>query len=141
MIAFIGPIEQLTLENTDLRKVLCTGERAQLASMCLAPGEEIGGEVHPDFDEFFRIEAGEAKFVLRENWEHIVRDGDAVVVPSGTYHNVINASKTVPLKLCTIYAPPAHPDGTARKTGAEAEVAAPVEHRPGELAFCVHVQY
>ena len=141
MIAFIGPIGQLTLENTDFRQVLCAGERAQLASMCLAPGEEIGVEVHPDFDEFFRIEAGKARFVLSGNREHIVRDGDAVVVPSGTYHNVINASKTAPLKLCTIYSPPAHPDGTAQKTGAEAEAAAELEPRRGELAFCVHVQY
>jgi len=141
MIAFIGPIEQLTLENTDFRKVLCTGERAQLASMCLAPGAEIGYEVHPDFDEFFRIEAGEARFVLNEKREHILRGGEAVVVPSGTYHNVINASETVPLRLSTICSPPAHRDGTAHKTGAEGEAAGALEHRQGELAFCVHVQY
>lgn len=141
MIAFIGPIEQLTLENTDFRKVLCTGERAQLASICLAPGQEIGYEVHPDFDEFFRIEAGEARFVLNEKREHVVRGGDAVVVPSGTYHNVINESETVPLRLCAICSPPARPDGTAHKTGAEAENTAALEHKQGELAFCVHVEY
>lgn len=129
MIAFIGPIEKLSLENTDFRQVLCTGQRAQLESICLAPGEEIGGEVHPDFDQFFRIEAGEARFVLNEEQEHLVRDGDAVVVPSGTYHNVINASKSVPLKLSTIYSRPNHPAGTVHKTKAEAAIGEALEHR------------
>ena len=56
-----------------------------------------------------------------------MRDGDAVVVPAGTYHNVINTSKTVPLKLYTLYSPPNHPDGTVHKTRAEAEAAEAVE--------------
>jgi len=56
-----------------------------------------------------------------------VRDGDCVVVPAGTYHNVINASKAAPLKLYTIYSPPNHPDGTVHTTKAEA-VAAEKSH-------------
>jgi mannose-6-phosphate isomerase-like protein (cupin superfamily) len=132
MIAFVGPIEKLTLENTYFRQVLCTGEHSQLVLMCLAPGEEIGNEVHPSVDQFFRIEAGEAKFVLNEKQEHLARDGDAVVVPSGTYHNVINTSKTEPLKLYTIYSPPNHPAGTVHKTKAEAEAAESLEHEVGQ---------
>jgi mannose-6-phosphate isomerase-like protein (cupin superfamily) len=128
MIAFVGPIEKLTLENTCFRQVLCTGKHSQLVVMCLAPGEEIGGEVHPNVDQFFRIEAGEAKFVLNEKQEHLARDGDAVVVPSGTYHNVINPSQTLPLKLYTIYSPPNHPAGTVDKTKAEARSAEALEH-------------
>jgi len=54
--------------------------------MCLQPGEEIGDEVHPKVDQFFRIEQGKAKFVFNEKEEHLVHDGDAVVVPAGTYH-------------------------------------------------------
>jgi mannose-6-phosphate isomerase-like protein (cupin superfamily) len=109
--------------------------------MSLAPGEEIGDEVHPNIDQFFRIEAGEARFVLNGKQEHLARDGDAVVVPSGTVHNVINTSKTVPLKLYTIYSPPNHPAGTVHKTKAEAAAAEALEHRQSGLAFCVHVQY
>ena len=91
--------------------------------MCLQPGEEIGNEIHLDADQFFRIEQGKAKFVFNNSEEHIVKNGEAVVVPAGTYHNVINALKTKLLKLYTVYSPPNHPDGTIHKTKAEAEEA------------------
>ena len=128
MIEYVGPVEKQTLENTHFRHVLFTGKHAQLVVMCLGPGEEIGDEVHQSVDQFFRIERGEAKFVFNEEQECTVRDGDAVVVPAGTHHNVINTSKTVPVKLYTLYSPPNHPDGTVHKTKAEAEAAEAVEH-------------
>jgi mannose-6-phosphate isomerase-like protein (cupin superfamily) len=128
MIEYVGPIEKLTLENSYFRQVLFTGKHSQLVLMCVGPGEEIGDEVHPNVDQFFRIEEGEAKFVLNEKQEHAAGDGDAVVVPAGTYHNVINTSKTAPLKLYTLYSPPNHPAGTVHKTKAEAEAAEALEH-------------
>ena len=128
MIAYIGHIEKQTLENTYFRRVLFTGKHAQLVVMCLEPGEEIGDEVHQDVDQFFRIEQGEAKFVFDEGREHPVREGDVVVVPAGTYHNVINTSKTAELKLYTLYSPPNHPEGTVHKTKAEAKAAEAVDH-------------
>ena len=128
MIGYVGSIEKQTLENTYFREVLFTGKHSQLVVMCLQVGEEIGDEVHPSVDQFFRIEQGEAKFVLNENEEHLVREGDAVVVSAQTYHNVINTSKTTELKLYTIYSPPNHPDGTVHKTKAEAQAAEPVAH-------------
>jgi mannose-6-phosphate isomerase-like protein (cupin superfamily) len=128
MIGYAGPIEKQTLENTYFRRVLFTGAHAQLVVMCLGPGEEIGDEVHPNVDQFFRIEQGEARFVLDETEKHLVRDGDAVVVPAGTRHNVVNTSKTTELKLYTIYSPPNHPDGTVHKTKAEAEAAEVTQH-------------
>src|SRR3990172_6282453 len=112
-----------TLKNKFFRSVLFTGLHAQLVVMCLQGGEEIGNEVHLNVDQFFRIEEGKAKFVFNGSEEHKVKNGEAVVVPAGTYHNVINASKSVPLKLYTIYTPPQHPDGTIHKTKAEAEAA------------------
>jgi len=123
MIGYTGPIEEQTLKNTYFRQVLFTGKHAQLVVMSLRPGEEIGNEVHPNVDQFFRIEQGEARFVLDQKEERLVRDGGAVVVPAGTYHNVINASKTTDLKLYTVYSPPNHPDGTVHKTKAEADKA------------------
>ena len=129
MIEYVGSIEKQTLENTYFRQVVFTGPHSQLVLMCLRPGEDIGDEVHPHVDQFFRIEKGEAKFVLNEKEEHEVGDGDAVVVPAGTYHNVIKTSKTMELKLYTIYSPPNHSDGTVHKTKAEAEVAEAVQHR------------
>jgi mannose-6-phosphate isomerase-like protein (cupin superfamily) len=129
MIAYVGQIEKQTLENTYFRRVLFTGPHSQLVVMCLRPGEDIGDEVHAHVDQFFRIEAGEATFVFNEKEEHQVRDGDAVVVPAGTYHNVINTSKTRELKLYTVYSPPNHPDRTVHKTKEEAEVAEALEHQ------------
>ncbi len=128
MTGYAGSIEKQTLENTYFRQVLFTGKHAQLVVMCLRPGEEIGNEVHPKVDQFFRIEQGEAEFVLDGQEKHLVRDGDAVVAPAGTYHTVITAAKTTPLKLYTIYSPPNHPDGTVHKTKAEAEEAEAAEH-------------
>ncbi len=128
MPAFFGPIEKQTLQNKFFRHVLYTGKYAQLVVMCLQPGEEIGNEVHEQVDQFFRIEKGEARFVLNGSEEHLVHESEAAVVPAGTYHNVINASKTRQLKLYTVYSPPNHPDGTIHKTKAEAEAAEKAEH-------------
>jgi len=129
MIEYIGSIETQTLENTNFRRVLFTGQHAQLVVMCLRPGEEIGEEVHPNVDQFFRIEQGEAKFVFDGKEERTVHDGDAVVVPAGTHHNVINPSRTGELRLYTIYSPPNHVAGTVHKTKAEAGVAEDVQHQ------------
>jgi mannose-6-phosphate isomerase-like protein (cupin superfamily) len=128
MTGYVGPIEKLTEKNDYFRQVLFTGKYAQLVVMCLQPGEEIGNEVHANVDQFFRIEKGEAKFVFNGTEEHLAKDGDAVIVPAGTYHNVINASKKKQLKLYTLYSPPNHPDGTIHRTKAEADAAEEHEH-------------
>jgi len=123
MNGYVGAIEELALRNTYFRQVLFTAKHAQLVVMFLELGEEIGDEIHANVDQFFRIERGEARFVFDEKEERFVHAGDGVVVPAGTHHNVINASKTAQLKLYTIYSPPNHPDGTVHKTKAEAEAA------------------
>jgi mannose-6-phosphate isomerase-like protein (cupin superfamily) len=128
MDRYVGQIERETEKNNYFRRVLFTGEHSQLVVMCLQPLEEIGDEVHPNVDQFFRVERGEAKFVFNEKQEALVREGDAVVVPAGTYHNVINASEHMQLKLYTIYSPPNHPDGTVHKTKKDAEAAEAMEH-------------
>ena len=123
MTGYVGPIEKQTLSNNYFRQVLYTGKHAQLVVMCLQPGEEIGNEVHAKVDQFFRIEQGSARFVFNKKEKYLVHAGDAVVVPAGTYHNVINNGRKKLLKLYTIYTPPQHPDGTIHKTKAEAEAA------------------
>ena len=128
MTGFVGDIEKLTEKNKNFRQILFTGKHTQLVVMCLKAGEELGNEVHQNVDQFFRIEAGDAKFVFDGTEEHIVHDGDAVIVPAGTYHNVINASKKKKLRLYTLYSPPNHPDGTIHKDKAEAEAAEYNEH-------------
>ncbi len=128
MTGFFGPIEEQTLKNQYFRQVLFTGKYCQLVVMCLQPGEEIGNEVHANVDQFFRLEEGEAKFVLNGTETHLAKGSDGVVIPAGTYHNVINTSKTRQLKLYTVYSPPNHPDGTIHKTKAEAQAAEEHEH-------------
>ncbi len=119
MKGFVKGIEKETVKNTDFRRVLYTGKHSQLVLMSLKPGEEIGAEVHTDVDQFFRFEAGNGKVVI-DDVEHEISDGDAVIVPAGAKHNVVNTSKRANLKLYTIYSPPEHQDGVIRHTKKEA---------------------
>ncbi len=128
MQGFIADIQKLTEENSDFRRVLYTGHHLQLVLMALRPGEEIGEEVHKDRDQFFRIEKGEGEIVI-DGTRTKVRAEDAMIVPAGARHNVLNTGK-VALQLYTIYAPPEHRDGIVRATKAAAE--ASEEHFDGK---------
>ena len=118
MKGFVENIEQLTLDNTDFRRVLYTGKHLQLVLMTLQPGDDIGEEVHDGHDQFFRIESGKGE-VLIDGSRHPVQDDDAVIVPAGARHNVTNTGDA-PLKLYTLYAPPEHKDGVIHPTRADA---------------------
>ncbi len=120
MKGFKANIEKDTVKNKNFRKVLYTSAHCQLVLMSLKPKEEIGLETHPDNDQFFRFEAGRGSVEIDGN-KYIVKDGDAVVIPAGAKHNVINTSATDELKMYTIYSPPHHKDQILRKTKAEAE--------------------
>jgi len=117
-------IERLTIDNDNFRQVLYTAKNCQLVIMSLKPGEEIGLEVHQGNDQFFRFERGKGKVIIDGN-EYEVSEGDAVIVPQGAEHNVINTSSDQPLKLYTIYAPPHHQDAVLRKTKEDAQVDSP----------------
>lgn len=117
MAGFVIDIEKATLQNDNFRKVLHTAKNSQLVVMSLAPGEDIGMEVH-DLDQFIRFEAGKGNVVLNGE-EHAVEDDWAVVIPAGVEHNVINTSATEKMKLYSIYSPPEHPDGTVHATKAD----------------------
>lgn len=120
MKGFCANIEKDTLENSNFRKVLYTGKNSQLVLMSLKPKEEIGMEVHMENDQFFRFEKGEGKCIIDGN-EYDLKDGVAIVVPSGAQHNIINTSETEDLKMYTIYSPAHHKDGIVRVTKEEAE--------------------
>jgi mannose-6-phosphate isomerase-like protein (cupin superfamily) len=120
MAGFITNIEKKSLDNAYFREVLFTGPNSQLVVMSLKPGEDIGMETHGDVDQFIRVEAGSGKAILN-GAEHSLSDGSAVVIPAGVEHNIVNSSKTEPLKLYSIYSPPEHPHGTIHKNKAEAE--------------------
>jgi len=127
MSGWVGNIERDTLDNENFRTVLFTGDRVQLTVMRLAPGEEIGVEMHDHLDQFLRIEQGSGRVTFgrsaeQVDEEHEVADDWAVVVPGGTWHNVINTGPG-DLKLYSLYAPPEHAPGTVHRTKADADAA------------------
>lgn len=112
-------IEKAATENDNFRKVLYTSGHSQLVLMSLEPGEEIGEEIHYGNDQFFRIEAGQGKCIL-DRHEYKLKNGDALVIPAGAKHNIINTGKDAALKMYTIYSPAHHKDGIVRTTKADA---------------------
>lgn len=128
MKGFIADIEKLTEENQDFRRVLYTGNHLQLVLMAIQPGEQIGEEVHDDRDQFFRIEKGEGEIWIDGNRSRVKSD-DAMIVPAGARHNVVNTGNN-PLQLYTLYGPPEHKDKTIHVTRADAETAE--EHFDGK---------
>ncbi len=118
MKGFVDDIEGLTEKNDDFRRVLYTGRNLQLVLMSLRPGEEIGEEVHDTHDQFFRIEQGAGE-VFIDGVRTAIKSDDAIIVPAGARHNVVNTGRE-PLKLYTLYGPPEHRDGVVHRTRADA---------------------
>lgn len=118
-------IDRLAKANTNFRTALWTGKHLQLTLMSIPVGTDIGVEMHPDLDQFLRIEDGCAMIMMGENeyelnYRKKVNGDYAILVPAGTWHNIINTGNR-PLKIYSIYAPPQHPFGTVHKTKADAE--------------------
>lgn len=113
---YIVHLEEATLKNTDYRRVLYTAEGTQLVLMSIPSGVEIGEETH-HLDQFIRIDQGEATVILNGE-KYTLADGDAVVIPRGMAHNIINTGKE-DLKLYSLYSPPEHKDGTIHRTKAD----------------------
>lgn len=117
MKGYVINIEKETLDNMDYRRVLYTTKNTQLVLMNIKPGDEIGNEVH-ELDQFIRIEQGDAKAVLNNEDEHELHDDFAIIIPAGTWHNILNTGNK-DLKLYSLYSPPEHKDGTVHKTKAD----------------------
>jgi mannose-6-phosphate isomerase-like protein (cupin superfamily) len=116
---FVANLEDLTAKNTNFRKVIYTAHHSQLVLMSLGPSEEIGMEVHPDNDQFLRIESGEGKAIIDGN-EQVFSAGYCVVVPAGSQHNIINTSDLDDLKIYTVYSPAHHRLDVVHPTKADA---------------------
>lgn len=120
-MSWTGSITDAARDNADFRRVLSTGPHAQLVVMSIPAGGEIGEEVHDNVDQVVSIVEGSGEAVL-DDVPSQIGDGDLVLVPAGTKHNVRNIG-TGDLKLYTVYAPPEHPHGTVHRTRAEADAA------------------
>ena len=126
-VPIVVNIESATKQNDTFRTALWTGNHLQLTLMSINVRDDIGLEVHPDVDQFIRIEQGEGLVRIgnrRDNLSFQKRVGpsDAIIIPAGTWHDVVNVG-TVPLKVYSIYAPPKHPHGTVHRTKADAMAA------------------
>lgn len=122
---FVINIDQATKQNSTFRTALWTGNHLQLTLMSINPGEDIGFEIHPNVDQFLRVEQGQGLVKMGQSKDNLdfqrsVGDGYAIIIPAGTWHNLFNTGN-VPLKLYSIYAPPQHPKGTVHRTKADAE--------------------
>jgi mannose-6-phosphate isomerase-like protein (cupin superfamily) len=112
---FYGNLERLTLDERSYRRVLHTGRFLQLVTMSLLPLQEIGTETHLDHDQFIRVEKGRGLAII-DQMVYTLTDGDSVVIPAGTEHNIINTDAHKRLQLYTIYAPPEHPPNKVQDT-------------------------
>ncbi|MGD9676974.1 MAG: cupin domain-containing protein [Vulcanibacillus sp.] len=124
---FVVNINEITKRNNNFRTALWTGNHLQLTLMSINVGEDIGLEIHPNLDQFIRIEEGQGLVKMgnrKDNldFQETVYDDYAFIIPAGTWHNLINTGNQ-PLKLYSIYAPPQHPYGTVHRTKADAEAA------------------
>jgi len=118
---YVENIERATLENTNFRTEVFTGEHLQITLMSIPVGGEIGTETHPHTDQFLRIEQGTGMAILGGQ-EYTIADDFAITIPAGTEHNVVNTGD-VDMKLYSIYTPPEHPVGTVHVTKADADAA------------------
>ncbi|HPZ57495.1 cupin domain-containing protein [Ottowia sp.] len=127
----IGPkpnafdIETATKDNANYRTVAWSGLYLQVTLMSIEPGQSIGLEVHPETDQFLRLDAGKGKCVMgpsktKLTFEQEVEDGWCITVPAGTWHDVINTGKK-PMRLYAIYAPVHHAAGKVHATHEDAE--------------------
>lgn len=127
MLGWLDNITKVSLDNTNFRTVVYTGQHTQLTLMRLTPGEEIGWESHGDLDQFLRLEQGRARVEFGRSKDaidetHEVEDDWAFIVPAGVWHNVVNIG-TEDVRLYSLYSPPQHPDGTVHRTRADADAA------------------
>jgi mannose-6-phosphate isomerase-like protein (cupin superfamily) len=111
---------ELAGKNDLWQKEVYRDAKVQIVLMSIPAGEEIGMETHRADQTTFIVE-GEAQVTIdgantRATANHLV------VVPKGAQHNVVNKG-TGALKLFSVYAPPAEPEGAAFRTKAEAEEA------------------
>jgi mannose-6-phosphate isomerase-like protein (cupin superfamily) len=124
---FVMDIEEAAMQNNTFRTALWTGKHLQVTLMSIRPGEDIGLEMHPELDQFIRIENGHGIVMMGDTKDRLdfrrhVNDDYIIIIPAGKWHNLINTGHE-PIKLYSIYAPPEHPHGTVHQTKADAEAA------------------
>ena len=122
---YVANIEQMAVRNPNFRTAIWTGCHMQMTIMSIPPCGEIGQEIHQDTDQLIRVEQGKAEVMIgkceeKKDFHKFMCKGDAVFIPAGSWHNIINVGR-IPLMLSSVYALPHHPRGTVHRTKEEAE--------------------
>jgi len=127
----IGPqpqafdIEEASRDNTSYRSVAWSGRYLQVTLMSIPVGGDIGLEVHPQADQFLRLDAGSGRVQMGDakdklTFDKEVSDGWCVLVPAGTWHNITNKG-TTPMQVYAVYAPAHHKPDEVQLTELAAE--------------------
>jgi len=124
---FVADINKSAGYNGSFRSALWTGKHLQVTLMTIPAGKDIGLEIHPDLDQLLHITEGQCLVRMGNrkdnlNFRQPAFNEHIIIIPAGTWHNVINTG-SMPLKLYSVYAPPAHPWGTVHPTKEIAEAA------------------
>jgi mannose-6-phosphate isomerase-like protein (cupin superfamily) len=136
----IGPepqsfdLERATRENKNYRTVAWSGRYLQVTLMSIPVGGDIGLEMHPDTDQFLRLDAGRGRAQVGPSKDQLtfdrkVSDGWCVLIPAGTWHNLTNIGDK-PMQVYAIYAPAHHKPGKVHRTAADA--ASDTDDEPAE---------
>jgi mannose-6-phosphate isomerase-like protein (cupin superfamily) len=142
-VPYVFDVERAALENTNFRTAAWTADQLQLTLMSIPVGGDVGLEMHPATNQFFRIEAGTARVTMGTktilSYVKTAGPGDVVMIPAGTWHNLANINSK-PLKMYSLYGPQQHPRGTVHRTQADdphsgdpkpaPRVAAPTQIKP-----------
>jgi mannose-6-phosphate isomerase-like protein (cupin superfamily) len=118
-------LESETTANEHYRAVAWTGRYLQVTLMSIPVGGSIGLEKHGDTDQFLRLDAGRGQVRMGPEKDELtfvqdVSDGWCVLVPAGTWHDVVNTGDE-PMRLYAVYAPTHHAPGKVQPTAEDAE--------------------
>ena len=96
----------------------------QVTLMSIPVGSDIGLEMHPETDQFLRLDAGRGRVQIgtakeQLSFEEEVSDGWCILIPAGSWHNVTNIGEE-PMKIYAVYAPAHHKPGKIHKTASDA---------------------
>ena len=130
-IADIGPRPQAfnlgteTLKNQNYRTVAWSGSYLQVTLMSIPVDGDIGLEKHAETDQFIRLDSGRGRVQMGPGKDELTFDqevthGWCVLVPAGTWHNIINTGDE-PMQVYTVYAPQHHKPGKVQQTKAIAD--------------------
>lgn len=100
-------LKKMAKENKAFRRVVDTGKFGQLVLISLRKGENLGDETHPGTDELYYVVEGKAEIKL-DGKRFPFEEHTAMLVPAGTWHDVINIGKE-DLKLFALFTSPIHP--------------------------------